>query len=111
LQQLRDPAALPSDGRIFPFHYAPIIVADEGAWKVRLARYHCRLAGKSAVVDREFPGLYNARRDNIERYWRNAFGHDHALMLVQSFFENVQRDGRNAVLHFTPKPAETMWVA
>lgn len=111
LQLLSDAAARASDGRIFPFHYAPIIIADEGTWKVRLARYHCRLAGKPAGVDQQFPGLYNARRDNIERYWRDAFGSDHALMLTQSFFENVQRDGRNAVLHFTPKPAETIWVA
>lgn len=111
LQLLRDPTARANDGRIFPFHYSPIIIADEGAWKVQLARYHCRLAGKPVAVDQQFPGLYNARRDNIERYWRSAFGTDHALLLVQSFFENVQRDGRNAVLHFTPRPAETMWVA
>ena len=32
-------------------------------------------------------------------------------MLVESFYENVDRDGRNAVLHFVPRPAGTMLVA
>jgi putative SOS response-associated peptidase YedK len=32
-------------------------------------------------------------------------------MLVTSFFENVERDGKNAVLHFTPKPPQLMTVA
>lgn len=32
-------------------------------------------------------------------------------MVVESFFENVQRDGKNTVLHFVPKPAGTMLIA
>jgi putative SOS response-associated peptidase YedK len=32
-------------------------------------------------------------------------------MMVDSFFENVDRNGKNAVLHFTPRPAHTMLVA
>jgi putative SOS response-associated peptidase YedK len=92
-------------------NYAPIVLRENGRNVVRLARYHCRLAGKAESVDREFPGLYNARRDNIERYWRASFGTHHALMLVTSFFENVERDGKNAVLHFIPRPADTMLVA
>jgi putative SOS response-associated peptidase YedK len=32
-------------------------------------------------------------------------------MLVESFFENVERDGRNQVLHFIPRPADTMLIA
>ena len=55
--------------------------------------------------------MYNARRDNIDKFWRKEFGHTHALMLVESFFENVDRDGKNAVLHFVPKPADTMLIA
>lgn len=99
------------DGRIFPFHYAPIVIHEGGKNLIRLARYHCRQAGKPEFYDRKFPGLYNARRDNIDRFWRREFGHTHALMLVESFFENVDRDGRNAVLHFVPKPQDTMLVA
>ena len=34
------------------------------------------------------------------------------MMLVKSFYENVDRDGRNAaMLHFVPRPAGTMLVA
>jgi putative SOS response-associated peptidase YedK len=101
----------PADARIFPMTYAPIVVQDGGRRLVRLARYHCRQPGKPASIDRQFPGLYNARRDNLERFWRGEFGHRHAVMLVQSFFENVERDGHNAVLHFVPRPADTMLVA
>jgi putative SOS response-associated peptidase YedK len=32
-------------------------------------------------------------------------------MLVESFFENVARDGKNQVLHFVPRPADTMLIA
>ena len=32
-------------------------------------------------------------------------------MLVTSFYKNVDRDGKNAVLHFVPRPADVMQVA
>ena len=32
-------------------------------------------------------------------------------MLVESFFENVQRNGKNEVLHFIPRPAGDMLIA
>jgi putative SOS response-associated peptidase YedK len=111
LNRLNDTRRQPQDARIFPMHYAPIVVEQGGRRLVRLARYHCRLAGKPATVDGQFPGLYNARRDNLEKYWRGAFGTSHALLLVESFFENVQQGARNAVLHFQPRPATTMLVA
>ncbi len=99
------------DGRIFPFQYAPIVVNVGGRNVIRLARYHLRQPGKPASIDRQFPGLYNARRDNLQKFWRHEFGHSHALLLVDSFFENVDRDGRNVVLHFQPKPAAMMLIA
>jgi putative SOS response-associated peptidase YedK len=99
------------DERIFPMSYGPIVVDVDGRRLVRLARYHLRQPGKPASIDRQFPGLYNARRDNIEKFWRQEFGHTHALMLVTSFFENVDRDGKNVVLHFTPNPPQLMWIA
>ena len=92
-------------------HFAPIVVQDGERRLVRLARYHCRQAGKPASIDRKFPGLYNARRDNLEKFWRHEFGYNHAVMLAESFYENVDRNGRNAVLHFVPRPADTMLVA
>jgi putative SOS response-associated peptidase YedK len=99
------------DDRVFPMSYAPIIVNRGGQNAVVLARYHLRQKGKPASVYRQFPGLYNARRDNLERFWRDEFGRAHALMVVDSFYENVEREGRNVVLHFTPKPAHQMLVA
>ena len=68
----------------------------EGNPVIRLARYHCRQNGMPPSIDKEKDGLYNARRDNITRWWRNEFGHTHALMLVRSFYENVEQlDGSN----------------
>jgi putative SOS response-associated peptidase YedK len=99
------------DDRIFPMQYAPIVLRAGDRNVIRLARYHCRLAGKPQSVDRHYPGLYNARRDNITRYWRAAFGSNHALLLVNSFYENVDRNGKNVVLHFTPQPADLMLIA
>ena len=93
------------DHRIFPMTYAPIILKRDGRNVITLARYHLRQQGKPAFTDQKFPGLYNARRDNLERFWRSEFGHTHALMVIDSFYENVERDGKNVVLHFTPRPA------
>jgi putative SOS response-associated peptidase YedK len=100
-----------NDDRIFPMSYAPIVMETDGRRVVRLARYHLRQAGKRASIDRQFPGLYNARRDNLEKFWRPQFTQKRALMLATSFFENVDRDGSNVVLHFRPQPAQLMWVA
>jgi putative SOS response-associated peptidase YedK len=99
------------DDRIFPMQYAPIVLESKGRKVIRLARYHCRQTGKPASIDRQYPGLYNARRDNITKFWRKEFGSTHALMLVRSFYENVDRNGKNAVLHFTPEPADLMLIA
>lgn len=99
------------DSRIFPMHYAPIVIQEGTRRVIRLARYLLRPAGKPASFDRQFPGCYNARRDNLTKFWKSQFGHHHALMLVSSFYENVDREGRNAVLHFVPRPADTMRIA
>jgi putative SOS response-associated peptidase YedK len=111
LSLLKGSQAHPDDNRIFPLTYAPIVMNHGGENSLRLARYHLRQKGAPASVDREAPGLYNARRDNLERFWRREFGHTHALMVVDSFFENVDRGGKNVILHFTPRPAHRMLVA
>ena len=111
LDRLKDVKAHPAEARIFPLHYAPIIVQDGARRVMRLARYHCRKPGEPAFIDRKLPGLYNARRDSLGKYWKELFGLRHAVLLVESFFENVDRDGRNQVLHFVPKPAGTMMIA
>ena len=78
---------------------------------MRLGRYHCRKPGEAEFIDRKLPGLYNARRDSLGKYWQGLFGVSHAVMMVESFFENVDRDGKNQVLHFVPRPANTMLIA
>jgi putative SOS response-associated peptidase YedK len=99
------------DDRIFPFHYAPLVVSEGGRRVIKLARYHLRKPAEPASIDRKLPALYNCRRDSLDKYWKQQFGHSHAVLLVSSFFENVDQGGRNAVLHFTPRPASTMLVA
>jgi putative SOS response-associated peptidase YedK len=111
LDRLKAVKPHPAEARIFPLHYAPIVFQQGGKRVMRLARYHCRLPHEPAFIDRKLPGLYNARRDSLGKYWRHQFGVSHAVMLVESFFENVERDGKNAVLHFVPKPADTMLIA
>jgi putative SOS response-associated peptidase YedK len=99
------------EARIFPMHFAPIVIQEGSRRVMRLARYHCRKPNEPAFVDRKLPGLYNARRDSLGKYWRDLFGTHHAVMLTETFFENVERDGKNVVLHFIPKPADTMLIA
>ena len=122
LAQLKRTALEPDDSRIFPFWYAPVLVREAGQTVIKPMRYHCRANGLPASIDRRYPGLYNARRDNLEGYWKHLFGHRHAVVLVSSFFENVAlhdfekralREGeqaRNLVLHFNPRPARVMLV-
>src|SRR5260370_21499926 len=65
----------PSDSRIFPGHYAPVLVMDNGQRIIKPMRYQCRVAGKPASYDAKYPGTYNARRYNLEGFWRNLFGY------------------------------------
>jgi putative SOS response-associated peptidase YedK len=111
LDRLKTVQPHPAEARIFPLHFAPIVLQAGERRLMRLARYHCRLPGEPAFIDRKLPGLYNARRDSLGKYWKGLFGLSHAVMLVDSFFENVDREGRNQVLHFVPKPAGTMLIA
>jgi len=111
LDRLKAVQPHPAEARIFPLHYAPIVIQESGQRIMRLARYHCRLPGEPPFIDRKLPGLYNARRDSLGKYWRGLFGLSHAVMLVESFFENVEKDGKNQVLHFVPEPAGTMLIA
>ena len=113
----------PEDFRIFPFWYAPVVVLENGEAVIKPMRYHCRPNGKPATFDRRFSGLYNARRDSLEGFWKGLFGRRHACLVISSFYENVAlhefekralRSGekpRNLVLHFNPQPAADMILA
>ncbi len=100
------------DSRIFPGVYAPVIISEDGKLVIKPMRYQCRLAGKSANYGQRFPGTYNARRDSLKKFWAPAFGHTHGLMVVETFYENVEGpDGKNQVVQFTPRTGEPMLVA
>lgn len=123
LEDLRRTEPQESDSRIFPFQYAPVVIREHGENIIRPMRYHCRPAGKPAFYDRKFDGLYNARRDNIQGFWKGQFGHTHAVFLITGFYENVARHDferrelhpgekeENMVLHFNPQIPEPMTVA
>jgi putative SOS response-associated peptidase YedK len=123
LADLRRTELLERDLRIFPQVYAPVMVVQEGRKVVLPMRYQCRPQGKPASYDVEFPGTYNARRDNLERFWKRQFGYTHGVLVVNAFYENVNRhrmEGRelrpdekveNVVLEFKPRPTQDMLVA
>lgn len=86
-------------------------------------RYQCRPAGKPAAYDGKFPGTYNARKDNLEGFWKGLFGYTHGLVIVNAFYENVNRhrserrglgEGEaieNVMLEFKPELPRAMPVA
>lgn len=100
-----------SDSRIFPGYYVPVMVMEDGERVVKPMRYQCRPAGKPAFYDTKFPGTYNARRDSLDGFWKGVFGRQHAIMVADVFYENVEVDGQNQVLAFTPRDAEPMLIA
>lgn len=104
------------DNRIFPDWYVPVLIVEDGKKMVRPMRYHCRPAGMDPSIDRtkdgRVSGTYNARRDNLTRFWRHQFGHTHGLMIAETFYENVD-DGKggNKEILFRPRTGEPMLVA
>jgi putative SOS response-associated peptidase YedK len=109
---LRRTVPLPRDSRFFPGNYATVMVAEGGKRMVYPMRYQCRPDGKPAFYDTKYPGTYNARRDKLEGFWKELFGHTHALMVVDTFYENVEgEDGENKKLQFTPRDGAPMYVA
>jgi putative SOS response-associated peptidase YedK len=111
LDDLKRTDIQPADGRFFPGWYAPVVIVEQGERVVKPMRYQCRPEGKPACYDTKYPGTHIARRDNLEGYWKGQFGHTHGLIMVRKFYENVERDGKNAVLEFTPNSTEDMIVA
>jgi putative SOS response-associated peptidase YedK len=111
------------DVRIFPGWYAPGIVSEVGRVVVKPMRYQCRPAGKPAFYDTKFPGTYNARRDNLEGFWKGLFGVSHGILVANAFYENVNQhrmqgrerspgeDVQNVILEFRPRPQQNMLVA
>jgi putative SOS response-associated peptidase YedK len=123
LADLRRTELTGEDSRIFPGWYAPVMIMENGKRVVKPMRYQCRLAGKPAQYDFQFPGTYNARRDNLESFWKGLFGYTHGIALVSAFYENVSKHAmehrelapgekeENVILEFRPEPEQTMLVA
>ena len=123
LSDLHRTELVDEDSRIFPQHYAPVMVVENGRRVIKPMRYQCRPAGKPAFHDVKFPGTYNARRDNLEGFWKGLFGYSHGVVVLNAFYENVNRhraEGRelgpgeeveNLVLEFKPRPTQDMLVA
>jgi putative SOS response-associated peptidase YedK len=123
LGDLHRTGLLPRDSRIFPGVYAPVIVSERGQRVIKPMRYQCRLPDKPARNDTLYPGTYNARRDSLEAYWKNAFGQHHGVVVVQSFYEHVPRHAleqrvlvpgeaaQNVVLEFRAQPPRDLLIA
>jgi putative SOS response-associated peptidase YedK len=123
LADLRRHELIDEDSRIFPGWYAPVLIVEGGKRVIKPMRYQCRPEGKPAFNDVKFPGAYNARRDNLEGFWKGQFGNSHGIMVANAFYENVSRhkmEGRelapgeeeqNVILEFKPQPTQDMLVA
>lgn len=110
------------DSRMFPGWYVPVMIVEDGKRVVKPMRYQCRTK-PNPDYDLKYPGTYNARRDNLEKFWKDQFGAQHGIMVVNAFFENVSRhkaehrelgEGEkeeNVVLEFRPRPAQDMIIA
>jgi putative SOS response-associated peptidase YedK len=122
LADLRRTEPLERDSRIFPGQYAPVMIVQDGRRTVVPMRYHCRLPGWTAFVERQHPDSYNARRESLEKMWSKLFGHRHGVMVAEAFFGNAPRSrveqrelapgdpAENASLEFRPNPPRLMLV-
>lgn len=111
LADLRRTERQSRDARIYPAYYAPVMIWRDGQRVVVPMRYQCRPAGKPAFYDTKYPGTYNARRDNLEGFWKGQFGKTHGIMIVTAFYEHVEREGQDVVLKFQPDTRQDMLVA
>ena len=109
LQDLDRVEPKPRDARIWPGDYCSVALVD-GERLLRPMRYQCRMPGWTAETEKQYPGTYNARRDNLETSWKRLFGRQHAVMVVERFYESVDRDGKAVELEFVPRTQEPLLV-
>ena len=109
LQDLDRVEPKPRDARIWPGDYCSVALVD-GERLLRPMRYQCRMPGWTAKTEKQYPGTYNARRDNLETSWKRLFGRQHAVMVVERFYESVDRDGKAVELEFVPRTQEPLLV-
>lgn len=100
------------DFRIYPFYFAPVILADGKDRVMVPMRY--RILPPSGV---EIPGgynVFNARRDSLQeaRTWKALFGKKHAIFPFLKFYEWVESPkGEKMEIKFSPDGFEGMWAA
>lgn len=95
----------PRDSRIWPGDYASVLLKD-GERLLRPMRYQCRMPGWTAEIEKDYDGTYNARRDRLETSWKRLFGKQHAILVVERFYESVARDGKAVELEFSPRTGD-----
>lgn len=113
----------PTDSRIYPGQYVPVMVMEDGQRVIKPMRYQCRPAGKPTFFDTKFPGTYNARKDSLSGFWKDLFGYSHGVVIVSAFFESVSRHRleqrtlapgeieSKVELEFSPVPPRDMLIA
>lgn len=117
LADLRRTELKDSDSRMYPGYYVPVMVLEAGGRIIKPMRYQCRPNGRPANYDTKYPGTYNARRDNLEGFWKAQFGYTHGVIVANAFYEHVTRstaagDGtEKVILEFRPRPTQDMLVA
>src|SRR3546814_16197086 len=74
-------------------------------------RYQGRRPGWTEIIERKYPGTYNARRDKLESSWGKVFGFTHGVVLATAFYEHVDRDGQDQILEFSPSDGRDMIAA
>jgi putative SOS response-associated peptidase YedK len=125
LDDIASPARADGIDRIWPGHFAPVLIRDPETGERLIApmRYRCRLPGWTAADEAEKPGTYNARRDKLSTVWRRVFGVRHGLIAASRFYESVhlhdlqQRElvpgerEQNVELVFTPRTGEDLLIA
>lgn len=79
----------PLHSRIYPGHYAPVIIAEKDQKLAQLQRYGAY--PHQSITNPERYTTYNARRDNLtSRFWSNAFMKYHGFIVLSGFFEWVE---------------------
>lgn len=90
-----------------------MLISENGKRVVRPMRYLLRPPGAPASFDTDprRNGTYNARRDNLTKFWKKQFGYTHGLIVANTFYENVEDErGNKQVLKFTPRTGEPMLI-
>lgn len=113
----------PSDSRIYPWYFIPVMVWEEGRRVVKPMRFKLRMQGWTQKVDEEYDGTFNARRDALETKWSKHWGKKHAVIVINSFYEHVWKhnaEGRplaegeepeDVVIQFRPDTGHDMILA